>query len=71
MTAVEAVTVGVALFCCRYILGYAYSNEKEVVDYVAKITPFLSLSVVMDGLQAVLSGLFPSFCPESPRNTKL
>ena len=61
LTVVEVITVGVALFCCRYVLGYAFSNEKEVVEYVAKVTPLLSLTVVMDGLQAVLSGLILIF----------
>ncbi|KAL5573120.1 hypothetical protein UlMin_022717 [Ulmus minor] len=55
---VEAVTVGSILFCCRSILGYTYSNGKEVVDYVAKIASLLSLSVIMDSLQAVLSGAY-------------
>lgn len=60
LTVVEAVIVGVILFCCRSVLGYAYSNEKEVVDYLKEIAPLLSLSVLMDGLLAVLSGMFPS-----------
>ena len=64
LTAIEAVSIGVALFCFRYVLGYAFSNEKEVVDYVAEVTPFVSLMVVTDGLQALLSGLFPRFCPQ-------
>eukprot|EP00257_Ricinus_communis_P020853 XP_015580195.1 protein DETOXIFICATION 9 isoform X2 [Ricinus communis] len=29
----EAVIVSTALFCCRRIFGYAYSNDKEVVNY--------------------------------------
>ncbi|PON42143.1 Multi antimicrobial extrusion protein [Trema orientale] len=53
----EAISVSTILFCCRSVLGYVYSNEKEVVDYVAEITPLLSLSVIMDSLQAVLSGI--------------
>ncbi|KAL5573122.1 hypothetical protein UlMin_022719 [Ulmus minor] len=57
LAVVEAVTVGSILFCCRSVLGYTYSNEKEVVDYVAKIASLLSLSVIMDSLQAVLSGI--------------
>jgi hypothetical protein len=39
-------------------LGYAYSNEKEVVDYVAKMVPLLCLSVRLDSLLGVLSGWF-------------
>ncbi|GMN28246.1 hypothetical protein TIFTF001_001978 [Ficus carica] len=59
LTVVETVIVGITLFCCRTVLGYAYSNEKEDVDYVKEIAPLLSLSVLMDGLQAVFSGMTP------------
>ncbi|KAG5528048.1 hypothetical protein RHGRI_028849 [Rhododendron griersonianum] len=53
----EAIMVSAALFCCRFILGYAYSSEKEVVDYVREMTPLLCLSIVMDSLTAILSGI--------------
>ncbi|KAK1552077.1 hypothetical protein Q3G72_009929 [Acer saccharum] len=38
-------------------LGAAASNEKEVVDYVTAMAPFLCLCIVLNGLQAVLSGI--------------
>ncbi|XP_059640298.1 protein DETOXIFICATION 14-like [Cornus florida] len=53
----DAIIISTILFCCRYVLGYAYSSEKEVVDYVKEMTPLLCLSVIMDSLQAVLSGV--------------
>ncbi|KAJ0099346.1 hypothetical protein Patl1_21399 [Pistacia atlantica] len=52
----EAVIVSITLFFCRYVLGYAYTNDKEVVDYVIELAPLLCLSVIMDSMQAVLSG---------------
>lgn len=52
----EAVIVGISVFCSRYVLGYAYSNEKEVVKYVAVMAPLICLSIIMDSFQAVLSG---------------
>ncbi|XP_057993401.1 protein DETOXIFICATION 3 isoform X5 [Hevea brasiliensis] len=52
----EVVIISMALFFCRHILGYAISNEKEIVDHVADMAPFLCLSIIMDGSQAVLSG---------------
>ncbi|KAJ4822403.1 hypothetical protein Tsubulata_008941 [Turnera subulata] len=51
----EAVIVSIILFACRYVLGYAFSRDKEVVDYVTKIAPLLSLAIIVDSLQAVLS----------------
>ncbi|KAF7112703.1 hypothetical protein RHSIM_RhsimUnG0202200 [Rhododendron simsii] len=53
----EAIMVSAALFCCRSILGYAYSGAKEVVDYVREMTPLLCLSIIMDSLSAILSGI--------------
>ncbi|KAE8056010.1 hypothetical protein FH972_012813 [Carpinus fangiana] len=56
----EAGVVSSALYCSRHVLGYAYSNEKEVEEYVAKMVPLLCLSVSMDsllgGLQEAVDG---------------
>ncbi|KAH7533921.1 hypothetical protein FEM48_Zijuj04G0182700 [Ziziphus jujuba var. spinosa] len=53
----EAAVVSTILYCCRYVLGYGFSNEKEVVDYVAEMVPLLCLSITSDSLLAVLSGI--------------
>ncbi|PSS30603.1 Protein DETOXIFICATION like [Actinidia chinensis var. chinensis] len=53
----ETIFVATILFCCRFVLGFAYSNEKEVGDYVKEMTPLICLSIIMDSLQAVLSGV--------------
>lgn len=53
---IEAVAVSTTLFFCRHILGYAYSSDKEVADYIAAMTPLICLSIVMDSIQGVLSG---------------
>ncbi|KAI6670558.1 hypothetical protein NL676_005443 [Syzygium grande] len=54
---IEAVILGTSLFCCRHVLGYAYSNEEQVVHYIGVMTPLICLSIFMDSLQAVLSGV--------------
>ncbi|GAV75823.1 LOW QUALITY PROTEIN: MatE domain-containing protein [Cephalotus follicularis] len=53
----EAFIAGITLFCCRHVLGYVYSNDKDVVDYVAELAPLLSLLIIVDSSQAVLSGV--------------
>ncbi|KAK3036528.1 hypothetical protein RJ639_030969 [Escallonia herrerae] len=53
----ETVIVSITLFCCRHILGRAYSNEKSVVEYIAVMAPLICLSTVTDSLQAVISGI--------------
>lgn len=56
MAITEGILVGVVLVLIRNILGYAYSNEIEVVKYVARMLPLLATSNLIDGLQCVLSG---------------
>ncbi|GMJ13493.1 hypothetical protein like AT5G52450 [Hibiscus trionum] len=57
---VVAVTVGLlvgtVLILIRNIWGYAYSNEVEVVEYVAAMMPLVAASNFLDSLQCVLSG---------------
>ncbi|XP_020593904.1 protein DETOXIFICATION 14-like [Phalaenopsis equestris] len=57
ITVMEAVAVSLMLFALRRIIGYAYSYEEEVVDYVREMTPLVSISVISDGCLGVLSGI--------------
>uniref|UniRef100_A0A453LNK5 Protein TRANSPARENT TESTA 12 n=2 Tax=Aegilops tauschii subsp. strangulata TaxID=200361 RepID=A0A453LNK5_AEGTS len=51
------VSVGLLMVSVRNIWGYAYSNENEVVEYIARMMPLLSVSIIFDNLQCVLSGI--------------
>ncbi|MCD9646094.1 hypothetical protein HAX54_035619 [Datura stramonium] len=53
----DAVISSSVLFCCRHVVGYAFSNEKEVVDCLSDMTPLLCLLIASDCIQAVLSGV--------------
>ncbi|CAI9096098.1 OLC1v1032171C2 [Oldenlandia corymbosa var. corymbosa] len=53
----EVMIVDTALFASRHVFGYAFSSDKEVVDYVTTIAPLVCLSVLMDSLQGTLSGV--------------
>ncbi|KAL3844908.1 hypothetical protein ACJIZ3_002311 [Penstemon smallii] len=57
LSVAECIIASAVVFGCRHILGYAFSDEMEVVDYVNKIAPLLCLCVLMDGFEAVLSGI--------------
>ncbi|XP_010544772.1 PREDICTED: protein DETOXIFICATION 12-like isoform X2 [Tarenaya hassleriana] len=57
ITVTEAIVMASTLFFNRHTFGYFFSNEKEVIDYVATITPLLCLTVSLDSIQAVLSGI--------------
>ncbi|XP_020683684.1 protein DETOXIFICATION 14-like [Dendrobium catenatum] len=53
----EALVVSVTIFGLRRVIGYAYSNEDEVIDYVREMVPLVSISVIMDSCQSVMSGI--------------
>ncbi|PWA93927.1 MATE efflux family protein [Artemisia annua] len=57
LTVAETVIVSTAVFASRRVFGYIFTNEKEVVNYVTKIAPFLCLNIVMDSLKGTLSGI--------------
>ncbi|TYH98563.1 hypothetical protein ES332_A11G005300v1 [Gossypium tomentosum] len=49
-------SVGLILILIRNIWEHAYSNEVEVVKYVAVVMPLVATSNFLDSLQCVLSG---------------
>ncbi|CAA7023689.1 unnamed protein product [Microthlaspi erraticum] len=53
----ESAFFSILLFTTRHIIGYAFSNSKEVVDYVADLYPLLCLSFILDGFNVVLNGV--------------
>jgi len=53
---VEGAIVGTCTILVRHVWGKLYSNEEEVIRYVAKMMPLLALSDFLDGFQCVLSG---------------
>lgn len=56
LSAAEFVTASGAIYACRGIIGYVFSEDMEFVEYVEDMTPFLCLSIVVDSLETVLSG---------------
>ncbi|KAI6677101.1 hypothetical protein NL676_037897 [Syzygium grande] len=57
LTITETSIVSTILFIIRRVFGYTFSNEQEVVDYVTQMAPLVCLSVILDSLQGVLSGI--------------
>ncbi|CAO2034456.1 unnamed protein product [Urochloa humidicola] len=51
------VLIGIVMVLARNFWGYAYSNEEEVVGYIARMIPILAVGFVFDDLQCVLSGV--------------
>ncbi|KAK7343447.1 hypothetical protein VNO77_12197 [Canavalia gladiata] len=57
LAVIETSIVSTTLFACRHIFGYVFSNEKEVVDYVTVMAPLVCISVILDSIQGVLTGI--------------
>ncbi|RZC61360.1 hypothetical protein C5167_023149 [Papaver somniferum] len=56
MTVTEAMVIGSIMILVRRLWGYAYSNDEEVVSYVATMVPIIAVSTFLDAIQCVLSG---------------
>ncbi|CAL5396657.1 unnamed protein product [Camellia sinensis] len=52
----EGTIVGTTTILIRHVWGKLFSNEEEVIRYIAKMMPLLALSDFLDGFQCVLSG---------------
>ena len=57
LNVLETTVISATLLFCRDLFGYIFSNEKEVVDYVASMAPLVCVSVILDGMQGVLTGI--------------
>ena len=53
----SSVSVALAIGLLRNLWGYAYSNDKEVVEYISKIMPIIAVAFFFDDMQCVLSGI--------------
>lgn len=58
MAIIGGLLLGTVLILIRNVWGYAFSNEQEVVQYVADMLPMIAVSASLDGLQCVLSGSY-------------
>uniref|UniRef100_A0A1D1Y895 MATE efflux family protein 9 n=2 Tax=Anthurium amnicola TaxID=1678845 RepID=A0A1D1Y895_9ARAE len=56
----EAAITSLTLFAMRNFWGRVYSYVDEVVTYVTKLAPLVCISIVVDSLQGVLSGILLS-----------
>jgi MATE family multidrug resistance protein len=49
--------ISVTMILLRKFWGYLYSNEEEVVTYIARMIPVLAISFFIDGIHTSLSGM--------------
>ncbi|XP_068338704.1 protein DETOXIFICATION 16-like [Pyrus communis] len=56
MALLEGAAIAIATVLIRHVWGKLYSNEHQVIKYVAKMMLLLAVSDFLDGFQCVLSG---------------
>ncbi|XP_009347356.1 protein DETOXIFICATION 16-like isoform X1 [Pyrus x bretschneideri] len=56
MALLEGAAIAIATVFIRHVWGKLYSNEHQVIKYVAKMMLLLAVSDFLDGFQCVLSG---------------
>lgn len=61
LAAIEGLVLSSIAVLARNVWGLIYTNEAEVVSYLAAVMPVLALSNFMDGIQGVMSGKFFNF----------
>ncbi|CAE5957536.1 unnamed protein product [Arabidopsis arenosa] len=57
LAVMDALMVSTSLLVGRNLFGHVFSNDKKTIDYVAKMAPLVSISLILDSLQGVLSGV--------------
>ncbi|XP_076901566.1 protein DETOXIFICATION 14-like [Bidens hawaiensis] len=55
--ALEVIIASAILFSTHSILGYAFTEERKVVNYVKDMTPLLCFTIFADTIQTILSGV--------------
>ena len=53
---IEGLLVSLISIAVRDVWGYMYTEEEEVVKYMAFVMPILATSNFIDGIQGALSG---------------
>ncbi|KAF3795001.1 hypothetical protein EJ110_NYTH06237 [Nymphaea thermarum] len=55
LAVIDGSVISTSIYAVRYLLGHAYSSDEEVIRYVVKMAPLVSVSAFMDAIQGVLS----------------
>ncbi|KAK9267594.1 hypothetical protein L1049_010024 [Liquidambar formosana] len=52
-----AVFLAILVLVLRHVISYAFTSGTTVSDAVAELSPFLAISIILNGVQPVLSGV--------------
>ncbi|XP_010510494.1 PREDICTED: protein DETOXIFICATION 40-like [Camelina sativa] len=54
---ITCVILAIVILACRDVLSYLFTEGKEVSDAVSDLCPLLAVTIVLNGIQPVLSGV--------------
>ncbi|KAJ6769524.1 MULTIDRUG RESISTANCE PROTEIN [Salix purpurea] len=52
-----ALALAIAVLLLRHVMSYAFTGGSTIADAVAELSPFLAISILLNGVQPVLSGV--------------
>ena len=53
-----AVILAVVVLALRHVISYAFTGGATVAEAVSDLAPYLAFSIILNGVQPVLSGKF-------------
>jgi MATE family multidrug resistance protein len=51
-----SVVISLVILLCRDYISYIFTDGEDVATAVSKLTPLLALTLILNGIQPVLSG---------------
>ncbi|KAL5730781.1 Protein DETOXIFICATION 40 [Ranunculus cassubicifolius] len=52
-----SIIIGVIVIALRHVISYAFTEGEVVADAVSELTPLLAITLILNGIQPVLSGV--------------
>ena len=56
LSVILSVVISLVILLCRDYISYIFTDGEDVAAAVSKLTPLLALTLILNGIQPVLSG---------------
>ena len=58
ISSIISIIFAIVFLLCKNVLGYVFTSSPSVALRVSELVPFLTASILLNGIQAVLSGKY-------------
>lgn len=62
LSAIISVILAIVILCLRNYISYLFTEGEVVSNAVADLCPLLAITLILNGIQPVLSGKFQKVC---------